>query len=206
MEVKKYILNNNEALAKILDRLRAGDDGAKNDIFTRETMNYYKIHAKKYASNNNDLKELIQDAVTLVDYRLYKYDNKKSSSGTYLKACIKFSIKDAVKERNRKEKTGDFKIVSLEDIAENDYQYHETIPSHYQAPDDIVINKEKKFFVNQAAMKLKPKYKRIVELSFQGFRAREIATLMNMSIENVYITMGKIEKKMKPMLEDYMKD
>lgn len=174
-------LNDDEVLYLIRD-----SDINYNELIFKKYSCYLKKIAREYAINYNiDFDDAYQEALLALNYAINNYSNDKNAKFiTFINLCVNARLKDYV----QKEVFNNIKIVNTSDY----YEYTTGIDNTYHDVENYCINEQLISFKNS----LDIIESSIFELRINGFKYREIAKLLDISVYTVNNTLKKIRKKM----------
>lgn len=151
-----------------------------NEVFNR--INFFKVNYDSQLAE-----ELTNDTFMKVYRHLDSYDESRASLKTWL-----FFICDNIVTDYYRSKQRMLKKISKPIIDENDGDTDKPIfqiADNASYADDLVNNNEKQEYLAKQINKLTEVQKNIFLLKFEGFKLREIAEMLNISLNNVKVNM-----------------
>ena len=207
---KHYPLKDNKFLESIYNRVLAGDEKARNLIYTKETYDFVKIKARKFGIPQNEMDCVCQEALEYANERFLDWrPDGGASISTFICRNIISRIQDCQRNLLRKlpwrpvlreEKVHKVKTAVLHfDAAPRlpRLSLHETI-----GKEDINHKNEKLREVLETAVeKLPLKYQRLATLYFlEGKTLEEISTF-NLETGSEPAISYKMKNSIKPRLK-----
>ena len=178
MEVNPNFSNKAKKDYELVLKAVEGDEKAFSEILERyKDSIYYMI--LKMVSNSQDAEDLTIEAFGKAFKKIEQYSPKYAFSTWLFKIASNNCIDFLRKKRN-------VYLLLDNDFSDNDNSYSINIKSNTLDPAEKLIRNQKSIIMRDFVNKLKPRYKRLIELRFfNEFSYNEIATEMNIPIGTV---------------------
>lgn len=189
---------------ELIYQVKENDDVAYNALVTKYS-NLVNMLARKYMkfNKNNGLEreDLYQAGMVGVFQALDDYNSDGTIFYTYAALCAKREMKKLIKMSSRQKYRALNEAISFEkNISSNsDLTLSETVASNYNIENDFILQENFRR-LNELKYELSLEEANIFELRFNGFKVKEIATLLEIPYGTVEYHLSKIRKKAKKVL------
>lgn len=161
-----------------------GDEEAF-ELLVKRHKNNIIYFISTYTKNIQIAEDISQDVFVYILLNKKQYDFRYSFK-TYLYMIAKCRALNYIKKEN--------KILNIEE--------YENIKIEENNLEEIIFRNEKNENIKNIIKKLKPDYQEIIYLTtYEGFKYREVAKIMNKNMGQVKALLNRAKKKLKELLE-----
>ena len=184
MPINNY--NSFSSEAALIEKIRLGDRKAFEIIFYKYNQDLL-IFAKRELKSNELAKDAVQDVFVKLWVKRHKLKPADSIKG-FLFTCLKNQILNAIRtQKNRILKHTKFV----------DQKIYESLPA-----DNEIMTTEYNLALNNFISKIPKSKQRILELSMQGYKNKEISQQVNLSSNTVKMYLSDIKKRINTFVLD----
>lgn len=181
--------------ARLLERAKAGDTSAFDEIITRHRDHVY-MHAYQIIRNEEDALDLSQETFIKAWKSLSRFDGWFPLSA-WLRRIVTNAAIDLCRSRQRRPQ------VELEGQTLRPDAASRTTPAAFDTPGKSLEISERKARIEAAFLELSPEHRAVVVLKeYEGLSYAEIAKTMNTSVGTVMSRLFYARKKLQTLLSD----
>ncbi|MDR1687195.1 MAG: RNA polymerase sporulation sigma factor SigH [Clostridiales bacterium] len=182
----------------LISLIREGD-GAAQDYLLEKYKSLVKITARPYFIIGADRDDIIQEGMIGLYKAVRDFDPSKNVTfESFAGLCVTRQIITAIKSAGRKKHSPLNSSVSLnQNIDGEDYSFMEILPqSQSQSPEDLLINKETKNFIEiQIEKKLSEMESNVLRLFLLGKSYAEIAKIVKKDEKSIDNSLQRVRRK-----------
>ena len=184
-------MNNDFEDRKLMDDFKSGDENAFEILFEKYS-NFIKMYINKKIHNTEVAEEMMQEIFVFV----YKHPERYKGKSKFINYVFGIT-KNKIKEYLRREKFSDVdNFVNEDDLSEDDRL-------DFSSSEELERREESKELFN-VLKKLKPEYRRVIELiDLQELSYEDAARKMDKSVDQIRVTIHRARKKLK---EEFTKE
>lgn len=183
----------------LITQLSQADAGALDELIRHYSPKVYSL-AKRMTKSAEDAEEICQD-VFLSVYRNIKDFKGDSSLSTWIYSIAANACKMKLRQRKKEE------LLTFEgDLPELPEEYYQSadVNSWPDKPDQILLNKEIRNYLEQAIAELPPDHREVFILrDIEGLSTEEVGLALNLSLPNVKVRLHRSRLFLRKRLEVY---